>query len=231
MNRLRVILLFLLLGAIVNVAVAWGLSYWIEGRAIDSRVSIGGVFTQSKDWMSFTHNRAVGLAQILWSAGFDIPSLRERRITKMPPSWSSVLNMDRFHRPPESPQETFPFWAEQASGLPFLSMSWSLQDSYSNVFDSHDFTRTALRFPDVTPRWFGRSEIRALPLLPIWSGFLFNTCFYTGLLWACFIGPFAIRRKIRRKRGLCLKCGYDLQGVDHTHCPECGEEIRKGKPA
>ena len=32
-----------------------------------------------------------------------------------------------------------------------------------------------------------------------------------------------LRRKRRRKRGLCLRCGYDLTGNVSGVCPECGE--------
>ena len=35
----------------------------------------------------------------------------------------------------------------------------------------------------------------------------------------------ALRRSIRRKRGLCVKCAYDLRGLDHEVCPECGAEV------
>ena len=34
-------------------------------------------------------------------------------------------------------------------------------------------------------------------------------------------GP--LRRYRRRKRGLCLKCGYNLTGNVSGRCPECGE--------
>jgi len=36
-------------------------------------------------------------------------------------------------------------------------------------------------------------------------------------------GPF--RRSRRRKKGLCLKCGYNLTGNVSGICPECGERI------
>ena len=26
----------------------------------------------------------------------------------------------------------------------------------------------------------------------------------------------------RERRGLCSKCGYDLRGIRHEQCPECG---------
>ena len=58
---------------------------------------------------------------------------------------------------------------------------------------------------------------------PIWPGFAINTVFYAGILWMLFAGPFALRRRSRRRRGLCVKCGYDLRGsVDANACPECG---------
>ena len=36
-------------------------------------------------------------------------------------------------------------------------------------------------------------------------------------------GPF--RRWRRRRKGLCLKCGYDLTGNESGACSECGEEV------
>jgi hypothetical protein len=61
-----------------------------------------------------------------------------------------------------------------------------------------------------------------LPLRPIWTGFAVNTIFYATILWLLTLGPFTARRMIRRKRGRCLKCGYDLRGNLSPGCPECG---------
>ena len=36
-------------------------------------------------------------------------------------------------------------------------------------------------------------------------------------------GP--LRRWRRRRKGLCLKCGYDLKGNVSGTCPECGTKI------
>ena len=63
---------------------------------------------------------------------------------------------------------------------------------------------------------------RALPLRPLWRGFAINTVFYGVLLWMLWLSPFAARRLIRRKRGHCIKCGYDLRGTSGGVCPECG---------
>ena len=78
----------------------------------------------------------------------------------------------------------------------------------------------ATSFPSERPSW----GVRILPLRPIASGFLYNTIFYAVPLWVLVTGPFALRRFIRTKRGLCVKCGYDLKGAEHEVCPECGTE-------
>ena len=36
-------------------------------------------------------------------------------------------------------------------------------------------------------------------------------------------GP--VRRWRRRKRGLCIRCGYNLTGLAEPRCPECGRAI------
>ena len=61
-----------------------------------------------------------------------------------------------------------------------------------------------------------------MPLGIIPFGFTINTIFYASLLWLLIPGPFALRRFIRHKRGLCLKCAYDLRGAEYEACPECG---------
>ncbi len=58
----------------------------------------------------------------------------------------------------------------------------------------------------------------------LWPGFAINTLFYAAILWLLILGPFTARRMIRRKRGQCSKCGYDLRGAEHEVCPECGAD-------
>ncbi len=65
----------------------------------------------------------------------------------------------------------------------------------------------------------------ALPLLPLWPGFLLNTLFYTLLLFGAWRLPGVLRRAVRRRRGRCIRCGYDRDGLDPgTACPECGTQ-------
>jgi hypothetical protein len=62
------------------------------------------------------------------------------------------------------------------------------------------------------------------PLWPALPGFVMNTMFYgvvgwltvRGMVWIVRAGT----RRVRRKRGQCVVCEYDVSGLDR--CPECG---------
>ncbi|MEE8287220.1 MAG: hypothetical protein V3R72_11045 [Gammaproteobacteria bacterium] len=61
-----------------------------------------------------------------------------------------------------------------------------------------------------------------LPWRPSWIGLTINTLFYGVFLWLLWSAPFAARRLVRRRRGRCVRCGYDLRHAEHDVCPECG---------
>ena len=63
---------------------------------------------------------------------------------------------------------------------------------------------------------------RHLPIKIVWFGFVVNSLFYAGVLCLLMCGSFALRRFMRRKRGLCVACGYDLRGEFSAGCSECG---------
>ncbi len=71
-------------------------------------------------------------------------------------------------------------------------------------------------------------HIGALPHIPIVPGFIINTVFYAMLLWLPSTPPFAVRRKIRRRRGQCEKCAYPV-GTSPV-CTECGAAVSNGVP-
>ena len=97
-----------------------------------------------------------------------------------------------------------------------ISTGWParcLQEAY--LVDKQGRWRCAI---EIDPKGCGRQ----LPLKPHWPGFAVNTLFYAALLWLPLYAPFALRRRFRRRRGCCIKCGYDLRGATHDRCPECG---------
>ena len=63
------------------------------------------------------------------------------------------------------------------------------------------------------------------PLRPIWPGFAVNTIFYATVLWLLIPGPFVLRRFIRVRRGLCPACAYPRGEADV--CSECGLALQK----
>lgn len=63
---------------------------------------------------------------------------------------------------------------------------------------------------------------RALPLRPIWWGLALNTLLASVVWGGLLFGPVAVRRRIRRRRGRCVRCGYDLRDQVAPGCPECG---------
>ena len=58
---------------------------------------------------------------------------------------------------------------------------------------------------------------------PFWLPFILCFLFLIYPALAYMRGP--LGRHGRRKRGLCLNCGYDLTGNVSGICPECGEKI------
>lgn len=55
-----------------------------------------------------------------------------------------------------------------------------------------------------------------------------NGWFAVGILagaWSLTAWSFIVRPRLRRKRGRCVRCGYDVRGIPSSVCPECGVRI------
>ena len=230
MKRLRVILLFLLMGAIVNVAVAWGCTFFVmfNNGADSGGKSIDNAFWDVLRFRAFgstlIHSDFRNSKDTPWE---DDPSIWNPRWINLPqPSSHYFRAVKRW--PNDGIYEAHEF---EFRGWPMHSL-WcerhSLLNSNYDVVMGINSSRGAI--PLYIERW-QRPWLRRLPYLPVWSGFVVNTLFYTALIIALSPVPFVMRGKIRQRHGLCVKCAYDLRGVDHEACPECGEEIRKGNPA
>ncbi len=231
-RRLLTLAIFLLLGAVVNVAVAWGCATWSSLKLV-SRPWVGQpTEVDQRLWQQVVPAGAAPRARALWrSRGFGCDSL--------------MIFGDRsgeaFLREDPSGQVNFSFSVNAKmdratlvrSGWPWRSGAgerWDLGISLMTPIPMLGYKVTTWRDADLQtsavsfdrPTWLGGSSFRLLPLRPIWPGFAFNTLFYATILWPLICGPFVLRRHIRRKRGLCVSCGYDLRHAEHEACPECG---------
>ena len=83
--------------------------------------------------------------------------------------------------------------------------------------------RWGIHLPSDTASADWWEELSVLPLRPIWPGFAINTLFYAVVVWLLSCGPFALRRILRVRRGLCPKCAYRMG--EASVCSECGAEL------
>ena len=217
-RRLLIVAVFLLAGAVVNVAVAWGCAILIRlmepGRGALPRVE-ASLRERGPDgsWHFWAIERSKDRSVLLYHSFWDARSedincndvSTELRPDELAPSWAGLRT------PPDTDYEVR--WVH-GLGWPVVSMwrDYVLGGSRYEVL--HGLRVTFLPSDRGLPR--------AVPLRPIWSGFAVNTLFYATLLWLLICGPFALRRVVRQRRGRCVACGYDLGHADHDACPECG---------
>ena len=233
MKRLRVILLFLLLGAIINVAVAWGIAiFWTSIPDKEKQVGFDNAnFDKLYNHWRVTLISKPGGARLISDWDMIIPS----RFVSTP---NPLIDLS----------EVIPLWGEYAypsdngfnagrairtidvRGWPLLSMWTGREERNTENIPSgiSSNTHQIIAGYRIQRKYMktnsGKPEILVMPLRPLWQGFTANTIFYAALFWLLIPGPFIFRRLIRRKRGLCVKCAYDLRGAEHEACPECGQK-------
>lgn len=103
-------------------------------------------------------------------------------------------------------------------GFPFLSFKGG---SVHESARDEDFIRSI----ELPKNMLLSLEDRYIPVFPIVLGFAGNTLFYAWIAYVVWSFPSIIRRVIRTRRGQCLSCGYDLRGLKHERCPECGNSL------
>ena len=222
-RRLTKLVVFLLLGAITTVVVSWGFALWGSFR-FGSSSQYYSHATQPR-WLLSVHT-GVGVTRVsvtpnneLW--GERSPTYRPGMI----PYWSAA------RRRPGA--EVFedplgPWTLEYAYGWPFRS---GLAVVRRNVHEAPGVRNRNNKFAIVTGIKVLEEQsgeplaYRTLPTRPILVGFVANSVMYASALWLLLFAPGQLRRFIRRKRGHCIKCGYDLRGAEHEACPECGVSV------
>jgi hypothetical protein len=227
------ILLFLFLGAIANVAIAWGFAarlpcYVLNGESrraymrvgettlwcVSVHRSVGRELVSSACYVNHPH--AEQLERLIVEAGPSFPA-------EVLPSWTRLEKRHYFllTAPPDTELE-LDQW-DSAFGVPFLTLTTGKdlliemkegQPPKASMGITSGLKIAEPAVGDLDGNW--------LPLRPLSAGLIANTVFYAAIFWLVICGPFALRRLIRLRRGWCPKCGYDLRHTLSAGCPECG---------
>ena len=176
-----VAVIFLLAGAVVNVAVAWGCSVWscYTGAAASSEPATEWPRPVPNDWPT-PHDK-------MRNNGFGV----ERFLV----SWENART------PSDATQRWYCNIQVTQAGWPLRTlegMQW-LDGRLFRIDERHSWS---IDFET----WSIEHWWNFLPLKPMWPGFAVNTLFYAALLWL----QFAMRRWNRVQRGLCPKCAYPM---------------------
>ncbi len=192
-RHLFIAAIFLLAGAVMNVAVAWGCARWPRDVfSVGTPPSVALSFQDIAWWNKHVSPLFHGHAESAYKKrGVGI----EASIVVSAATTQGYLSATRV-----------------ASGWPARSLS-------GEFWDSHGLGKL--------PPWSERravyvyvNESFVIPLRPIWPGFAVNTIFYATILWLLIAAPFALRRFLRLRRGLCPKCAYPTG--ESAVCTECG---------
>jgi len=207
-------IVFLLLGATVTVAVAWGCSLWsfvwgVRGEG-DTSFSENQVLimVQWKRWGAISVHMD---KETFESRVFDKFEKRASRIEL--PHWTDFSRPLRESRLGLSGRE---IRNAEGRGWPAYSLWYEIDDSHSRSVKGgiQVGTRHAPMQDDAVPR--------VLPLRVIVPGFFVDTLFYWAILWIPFVPPIW-RRHLRIKRHQCQFCGYPI-GISPA-CTECGKPV------
>ena len=239
-RRIFKLCLFLLLGAIISVAVAWGYA-WL--RPMDAVKSEHAYKWRSRapDWIAreLERRRCTGADRVtIQSSGWVVEhygSPEPNCIEDLIPQWADGLGMPSLPKKAHTYDKLFGTGTRivEARGWPMLSLRGGVWHRTSEM----DWVKMGESEP--TPEWDWAIPIpsttsdplnslektRFLPSAPIWPGFAINTIFYAAILWLLFAAPFQFRRYRRIRRGLCSACAYPIRVGSSDVCTECGVAI------
>lgn len=228
-RRLLLVAVFLLAGAVVNVAVAWGCAAWMDPHLQKADERFGGSWVggSSLSWIIWEH-RTTGAVRIIsrWHKAQVVGIDRMFRDGLLVPAWAPFVEPDS-----EAPPKAFHFWVATARGWPMCSVAGAVHvtrrpGQNGLATDADVLWAIALDegdVADIRKHW----KLRLLPFRPLAVGFTVNTIFYATILWLLISGPFVVRRFIRVRRGLCPACAYPIGQSDA--CSECGKDLPSPK--
>lgn len=200
--------LWLVAGATLNVAVAWGaciLSPWHHPQYFyESEDAVQNDTTATTLWQQFM---PVSCQPNAWrvsageSLGFSVCVLCGKCACE--PRDPNIVNVD--------------------AGWPVTCLRGQRWFRHRSLDDWQSVWMLDLTNTLIEPMFVNDGFDCFLPWYPLWPGFAVNTVFYAGVLWVLCCGPFTLRRMIRRRRGQCPACAYPIG--QSPVCTECGAAV------
>lgn len=229
----------LVLGAATTVAVAWALAAALpyRGMTYSSALLVSKREGGDSSLMSFEHIARPGMARQTWRRNGD-----EATTLAIDISETSEGHLAYHDRLSMSDAEIEPSWGrsrlvregsldaawglEDARGWPMLAL-WcafepTVANAGANVGGLVPRAVGGIGLFDGGDAWLNRTELRALPVRPLWGGFLADTALFGGAWMVLLALPRVVRGALWHRSGRCASCGYDLQGTLDSPCPECG---------
>ena len=185
------IVLLLILGAIVNVAVAWGCVVSFPIALRPAEITIKEISTDYLQVQCI--QRAFGRTRETWGERNALPVVIDSGspFGQRP----AVGSWERTGWPMRALH-----CSTSAHELTYTTDAGEVLAAGSEGHIDQGIALSPERF-SVSTSPLRVSTWRALPLHPIWPGFAVNTIIYAGLAWLFLAGLFQVRRYIQRKRG------------------------------
>jgi hypothetical protein len=149
------------------------------------------------------------------------PALDKQEVSRAKrrrPHWVSWGQMSRVLR--QQGPDGFGRAIEDARGWPFLALWCTLERTPNARRGRAEAVSGGFALPQSWGK--GAGGTRALPHTPIWHGLALDIAFWGAASWAGVATLRATRTGVRRWRGRCFRCGYELRGTPLPCCPECG---------
>lgn len=212
MKRRWIMLLSILvvLGVASTLAVAWACAAWVNIYSVEG--SLTSVKVRERVWETTHIQNRFGHTRINFMRG----SLYID--TETWTTWSDTdWDAPRVPGDHARHQQILTGWPWRAFRCERDAVEIRIPSKSINVGGIAGHTQRGISLtPQISQEW------NALPYDPIWLGLIANTITYGAVWWIIIFGPFLLRKKIRRQRGLCPECAYDLRGDLLSGCPECG---------
>lgn len=222
-RRTRACLYLLLLGAAINVAIAWGVAVygvrpaWQQGRPAPA--DEWWLALRPLHWVDLQHAASASSfgSQFRLATGVSVPDclecdvLVEERLFGWPlPSLKSTLLS-------EGPG----YQLAEAEARGDTSAWDSLNGAPPPRLVQSTF-EGGLVLGARTPNEY---LPRTIPLMPIRSGLFANSVAYAGLMTLLLICVQQATKFRRSRNGQCTMCGYTKSGLKSSVCPECGTAL------